>query len=378
MIKLAFSNLFRRKTRTFLALLGVAIGVAAIIVLVSIVDGFYLEFSDVVSQFQGIQILDKDAPDVVFSVMDESFGKKLESVSNVNIAIPEIWFVPFSVDGKSNEATSFSSISVYGLDVQRSSAANNSGWIFSLERGSTLTGNDPGFVLIGKKIADDYGKFVGSTIELNDKKFRVKGIFSGSSELIESVVAMNLSDARDLSGIGTGKVSSFTLDLLDPGKTEQTVDLVEFRFPDEVQAFSSATYAEQFDSVLGNFRLLVFFVAGISSLVAGIGIVNTILMSIIERRKEIGTLKAVGWTRYEIIKLIVFESLLIGVLGGVFGLALGYLVDYLLLGALGLNFAITLPLILQALFFALLLSLFAGAYPALRASSLDPVEALRG
>ena len=378
MIKLAFSNLFRRKTRTFLALLGVAIGVAAIIVLVSIVDGFYLEFSDVVSQFQGIQILDKDAPDVVFSVMDESFGKKLESVSNVNIAIPEIWFVPFSVDGKSNEATSFSSISVYGLDVQRSSAANNSGWIFSLERGSTLTGNDPGFVLIGKKIADDYGKFVGSTIELNDKKFRVKGIFSGSSELIESVVAMNLSDARDLSGIGTGKVSSFTLDLLDPGKTEQTVDLVEFRFPDEVQAFSSATYAEQFDSVLGNFRLLVFFVAGISSLVAGIGIVNTILMSIIERRKEIGTLKAVGWTRYEIIKLIVFESLLIGVLGGVFGLALGYLVDYLLLGALGLNFAITLPLILQAFFFALLLSLFAGAYPALRASSLDPVEALRG
>ena len=80
MIKLAFSNLFRRKTRTFLALLGVAIGVAAIIVLVSIVDGFYLEFSDVVSQFQGIQILDKEAPDVVFSVMDESFGKNLESV----------------------------------------------------------------------------------------------------------------------------------------------------------------------------------------------------------------------------------------------------------------------------------------------------------
>ncbi len=378
MIKLAFSNLLRRKTRTFLALLGVAIGVAAIIVMVSIVDGLFLEFNDVVSQFQGIQVLEKDAVDVVFSVMDESFGNELERVPNINIAIPEIWFVPDSIDSVQNSAASFTAISVYGLDVSRFAAANNSGWVFSVERGSTLSPSDAGFVLIGRSIADNYNKFVGSAIEVNNKKFRVKGIFSGSSDLIENVVAMNLSDARELSGIGAGKVSSFIVDLDDPSRVSQTVQLIEFRFPDEVKAFSSATYSEEFGSVLGDFRLLVFFVAAISSVVAGVGIVNTILMSIIERRKEIGTLKAVGWTRYEIVKLILIESLLVGVLGGIAGLLLGFGVDLLLQAALGLNFAITLPLVLQAFFFALFLGVLSGIYPALRAASLDPVEALRG
>lgn len=378
MIKIAFSNLFRRKTRTFLALLGVAIGVSAIIVLVSIVDGLYLQFNEVVSQFQGVQVLEKNAPDVVFSVMDESFGAELEKVQNINLAIPEIWFVPSEIDGKSNSTASFNPVSVYGLDLDKFFRANNSGWIFSIERGDVLSSSDKGSVIVGRKIADDLGKFVGSTIEINGEKFRVKGIFSGSSELIENVIAMNLSDARELSAIGDGKVTSFTVDLVNPERISETTSLIEFRFPDDVKAFSSTTYAQQIDSVLGNFRLLVFFVAAIASLVSGIGIINTILMSIIERKKEIGALKAVGWTRSSVLKLIVFESLFIGVLGGVFGILLGVSVDFILYSVFGLNFAITFPLVLQAFLFALCLGLVAGLYPAFRAASLDPVEALRG
>lgn len=379
MIKLAFLNLFRRKTRTALALLAIIIGVAAITVMVSIVDGLYAEFNGVISQYQGIQVFEKGAVDQTLSTLDESVGKDLERVPNVKSAIPEIWYLPKGIDGVENSMfDAFNAKSVYGLDVAKFYAASNTGWIFSLERGTVLSPNDASSVLIGKKVADEYNKFVGSTIEIDEKKFRVKGIFSGSSDLIENVIAMDLSGARELSDFETGKVSTFTLALEDPALVGQTVDLVEFRYPNELQAFSASTYAEQFNSVLGNFRLLVFFVGAISSIVAGVVILNTILMNIIERQQEIGTLKAVGWTRSNIVVLVLIESALIGFLGGVLGLLFGIAVDVLLQSIFGLNYAITLPLVLQAFFFSLFVGVIAGVYPAFRAASLDPVEALRG
>ncbi|MBI4044279.1 MAG: ABC transporter permease [Candidatus Diapherotrites archaeon] len=379
MIKLAFLNLFRRKTRTALALLAIIIGVAAITVMVSIVDGLYAEFNDVVSQYQGIQVFEKGAVDQTLSVLDASFARDLEKIPNVKSAIPEIWYVPKEIDGKKNDLfDAFNAKSVYGLDVAKFYAASNTGWIFSIERGTLLSPNDDSSVLIGNKVADEYGKFVGSTMEIDGKKFRVKGIFSGSSDLIENVIAMDLSGAEPLAELGEGKVSTFTLALKDSSLVEQTVDLVEFRYPNDLQAFSSSTYAEQFNSVLGNFRLLVFFIAAISSIVAGVVILNTVLMNILERQQEIGTLKAVGWTRSNIVTLVLVESAFIGFFGGILGLLFGLFVDILLSSFFGLNYAITLPLVLQAFFFALFVGIAAGVYPAFRAASLDPVEALRG
>ena len=377
MIKLSFLNLFRRKTRTFLALLGVIIGVASIIVLVSIVDGLFLQFNDVINQYKGLNVMEKDAVDQPFSILDEGFANDLERVPGVNVAIPEIWYVPEKIDGKTNEF-SFSTASVYGLDIKKQNAARQAGWIVEIDEGKSLSGNDAGFVLIGKKIAEDYRKFAGAKIEINGKKFVVKGIFKGESDLIENIIAMNLSDAKQLSNIPSGKVNSFTLDLDDPARSEQIRQLIEFKFPDEVKVFSAATYSKAFDDALGQFRLLVFFVAAISAVVAGIGIVNTILMSIRDRIKEIGALKAVGWTSGDIVKMVLFESMLIGVIGGIIGIVFGFLLDVLLKSAFGLGFAVTLPLILEAFGFALFLGLAAGIYPAYRASKLEPVVALRG
>lgn len=377
MIKLSFLNLFRRKTRTFLALLGVVIGVASIIVLVSIVDGLFVQFNDVISQYQGLQVLQKDAVDTPFSFLDESFGSDLEKISGVNLAIPEIWYLPQKIDSKQN-SLGFTTVTVYGLDIAKNNLSNQSGWIGELESGRKLNGNDGGYVLVGKILERDFDKFVGSKIKIDGETYTVKGIMGGESELLEGLIVMNLSDAKKLSGISSGKVNTFTLDLVDPAKSESIKNLIEFKFPGDVDVYSSATYTELFDDTLGQFRLLVFFVAGISAIVAGVGIVNTILMSIRDRIKEIGALKAVGWTREDIVKMVLLESLFIGVLGGVLGIALGFFVDVLLQVSFGLNFAITLPLVLEAFGFAVLLGLAAGIYPALQASKLEPVVALRG
>src|SRR3989344_1991897 len=165
MIKLAFLNLFRRKTRTALALLAIIIGVAAITVMVSIVDGLYVEFNGVISQYQGIQVYERGAVDQTLSTLDESFEKDLEKIPNVKSAIPEIWYLPKEIDGKKNNMfDAFNAKSVYGLDVAKFYAASNTGWIFSLERGTLLSPNDDSSVLIGKKVAEKYAKFVGSTL----------------------------------------------------------------------------------------------------------------------------------------------------------------------------------------------------------------------
>src|SRR3989344_1465449 len=202
MIKLSFLNLFRKKTRTFLALLGIVIGVASILVLVSIVDGVFKEFNDVLSQFQGLMVMEQDSFDQPFSRLDVSWEQKLESIPGVKGAIPEIWYVPKKIDDKDAGigGGGFSFTRGYGLDIQKQLSISSTGWVVDFEQGSVINPGESGAVLIGKKIADDYHKFVGSSLEIDGKKYRVKGIFEAESELIENVIVMNLEDARDLAG----------------------------------------------------------------------------------------------------------------------------------------------------------------------------------
>ena len=128
---------------------------------------------------------------------------------------------------------------------------------------------------------------------------------------------------------------------------------------------------------MGSLRLLVGAVAAIAAIVAGVGILNTMLMSVVERFKEIGALKAVGWTNNDIMKMILYESALIGIFGGILGILAGIFVAGSIESLAGLTTAVGVGLILQAFLFALFIGVFAGLYPAYAASKMDPVEALR-
>jgi len=377
MIKLSFLNLFRRKSRTGLALLGIIIGVASIIVLVSIVDGIYGEINDVIGQFQGVYVMEKDSLDQTLSKVDASYESKLESVHGVKEVMPEVWVMPSSIEG-GPPANLMAGAVVYGLDVQKYLAMGGNPWVGEIEQGTFLRPGDGGYVVLGSQIAEDYDKFPGSTFKVDGEKFKVKGIYRAGSDMLGSMIVMSQEDARDLSGFPDDKVNGFYIELTDPTLDKRVAQEINFRFRDDLDAYSSSDYSDMMGSVLGNFRLLVFFIAGISAIVGGVGIINTILMSIMERTKEIGALKAVGWTNTDIMRMILYESMFLGMLGGVFGLALGFLADVFLEQAFGLSYAITMPLVFQAFGFAFIIGLLAGVYPAIRASRLDPVHAIRG
>ena len=378
MIKLSFFNLFRRKTRTFLSILGIAVGVAAIIVLVSLVDGFSQDFNDIIGGFKAINIMEKDSLDQTLSTLDSSWVGKIESTQGVRAAVPEIWVLPEKIDGKPIELSLSSAVSLYGLDLDSFYAAGGSGWIGEIEKGARLRNSDRGEVMIGKGVEDNFDKFVGSNIKINDKKFRVKGIFKTESDLVSGIIVLTLDDAHELSNLDAGKISSLTVILNDPTNDKRVGDILKLKYGDDLDVFTQADLSSEISGITDNLRLLAIAVALISALVAGIGIANTILMSVLERFKEIGALKAVGWTRQNIIRMILYESLFLGVIGGIMGIILGFSVDYTLSLFLGVKYFISPALMIESFSFALFLGLIAGLYPAYHASKLDPVEALRG
>lgn len=376
MIKLSFLNLFRRKTRAMLSVSGIAIGVAAIIVLVSLVDGFTGQFDEVISQFKGVIVSEKDSVDQSVSRVDSSFGGKLGSLPGVKAVIPEIWALPQSIDGKSLGISSFSSPFIYGLDVGKYYSSGGKGWLNDTEKGSLLRSSDSGQVMIGKKLASERRKFVGSTIKVNDRTYKVKGILKGESDLVSSIIVMNLEDARDVASFPEGKVSSYTVLLSDISADKAVAELIGLKFGDKLQAQTQADLSEQFTGIVGNLRLLAIVIALVSSIVAGIGIANTILMSVLERFREIGALKAVGWTNGNIMKMILYESLFIGALGGAFGVAIGYLGSGAIRG-FGLTTVVGPELAIGSFLGAVLVGTAGGVYPSFIASKMDPVEALR-
>ena len=118
MWRVSFSNLFRAKQRTFLALLGIVVGVSAIMSLVSVIDGAQGEFDVAVSNIKSVLVVESGAADQTLSFLDSDYGKELEKVSGVGVVVPEVWRIPFQVEGKPNSVSFGGTLSVYGIGLE--------------------------------------------------------------------------------------------------------------------------------------------------------------------------------------------------------------------------------------------------------------------
>ncbi|MEE9406309.1 MAG: FtsX-like permease family protein, partial [Candidatus Aenigmarchaeota archaeon] len=129
--------------------------------------------------------------------------------------------------------------------------------------------------------------------------------------------------------------------------------------------------------MMSNIRLFTFGIGAIAAIVGGLGVMNTMIMAVLERKREIGVFKAIGATNRMVLKQFMIESALLSLIGGATGILLGAAGSLLVGTATPIAPIVTLPLIGGALLFALALGLFGGIYPAMKAAKLDPVEALR-
>jgi len=376
MFEIAFKNLFKNKLRTLLSLAGIVIGVAAILVLVGIIDGLLFDVQGAVSQIQGVNVIEKGAPGPIFSEIDIEFVDKIERVSGVSQAVPNIITLAKSVESTEG-AFGPGGYRLIGTDYSKKNVTTAGGVGGEIIEGRKLRPSDRGKVVIGKGIKDQFKKFVGNNIKINDEKFQIIGVYETGSQIFNSAILFTIDDLGDLIDFPDGKISQLNVELDNPDDDQKITDLINFKFSSDVSAASSSDFSAQLGDILGSLRLLVLAVAGVAALVAGVGIVNTMLMSVTERFKEIGTLKATGWTNDDITKMILIESALIGLIGGLIGLIFGNLIGFSISNSFGISILITPILMLQTYIFAVTLGLIAGLIPAYTASKLDPVEVLR-
>ncbi|MBL6983551.1 MAG: ABC transporter permease [Anaerolineales bacterium] len=364
-------NLLRRKGRTILTVFSIAIGVAAIVALGALADGIQAGYDSFLTGSKADLVISQpDAMDVSLSIIDESIGREMAVMPEVAEISPMIqsfvqtedvpYFFIFGYPEDSFVLGRFTIIDGVGLDSREAQRAH---------------GNP---VILGASAAEVMEKKPGDTLRLTGSVFRIVGIYETGKDLEDSGAVLPLAGAQELLGM-QHKVSLFYVQLKDPNMSARLEERVG-RLWSDVAISSSESYADK--QLMGNYMQgFAWSIAGLSILIGGIGMMNSQLMAVMERTREIGVLRSVGWNKRRILRMILGESLLVGILGGLTGIGLGWL---MLVGASdALSFFgasadnIRPSVLIQAAITVVVLGFVGGAYPAWRASRLQPVEALR-
>jgi ABC-type antimicrobial peptide transport system permease subunit len=311
-----------------------------------------------------IVIRQADIADTSLSAIDESITDRIA-------ALPEV----FSVSGMVinavmlPESSSFMLLLGYApneLAIQR----------FDIIEGRQLTSNHQ--IILGSVLAEANQKKVGETMDISGQRFKIVGIFDSDIGWENLSGVITLRDAQTFAG-RPRKVSMLMVDLSDPRGTTALVEDINRRFS-EVHAAASGEFVEQMPD-MENADGMLNGISFLALIVGGLGVLNTMLMSILERTREIGVLRALGWSRRDILGLILREALYLGLLGGIasvlIGISLAYLLTFLPLIGDALQPMWTLSVFVRAITIALLLGIIGGLLPAYRATRLQPVEALR-
>lgn len=364
-------NLFRRKGRTLLTILGIGIGVAAIVGLGALANGLESGYNSFLTGSKADLILSQpDSFDVSLSSVDAGIEKELLAMSEIKAvsgmlqglvqteSVP--YFFIFGYPEDSFILKRFQIVEGVGLDAREAQRS----------QGKPL--------LLGRSAAETLNKNVGDILRLTDRVFRVVGIYETGETLEDSGAVIRLRDAQDLLG-RPHQVSIFYVQLKDPALRDRVLNRAGRLWPN-LSLTSTSDYADK--QMMGDvLRGYVWVIAGLAIIIGGFGMMNAQLMAVMERTREIGVLRSVGWSRGRVLRMILGESLLVGLLGGLTGILMGWgaisgfsnVARFF--GATTAN--ITLDLIEQAIIVVLLLGVIGGVYPAWRASRLLPVEALR-
>ncbi len=367
---MVLKNLLGRKVRTLLTTLGIAIGVAAVITLGGLADGFIQGYG-VIAGGSGADLLvvQEDALDIAFSAVDQDVRPVLAGFSDVTQVAEMIYTF-----GETDSSPYFI---VYGYDPDSFAMEH-----FKIVEGTTLVrrgGKRAGSpLLLGRSAADDLNKGVGDTLRIAATVYRIVGIYETGEPFEDGAAVVLLEDAQVVAN-KPHQVNAFLLKLRPGTDQDQLRARIERRFAD-LTVSRSADFVEQQD-MLKYVSVFTWVVSFVAILIGGVGVMNTMLMSVFERTREIGVLRAVGWRPGRVLGMILGESLVLSLLGGGAGILLGMLGMRALesTSAYGSFTSVTLSpmLLVQGGAVALGLGLVGGGLPAWRASRLLPAEAMR-
>jgi ABC-type lipoprotein release transport system permease subunit len=360
---MALQSLWQRTARTLLTLGVIGITVGGIMALEALIGGMSGLITGMSADAE-IMVRQAGVSDTEYSALDERVGDQIAVLPGVA-----------AVSGVAFSGTILPDSGAFFLYFGYS--PNEFGIRqFNVVEGERLTSNHE--MIMGRMTAEALNISVGDTLDLGGGRFQVAGIYESGSSWKEMGGVFTLRDTQALIG-RPRKVTMYMVKVQDPAQAREVVDSINTRIPD-AHANLSGEFVEQMpdmQAVDGMMAAISFLAIG----VGGVGVMNTMLMAVLERTREIGVLRALGWRRRRVLFLILEEGLLLGIFGGLLGVGVAFGLTFLISlipqygGVLEPQWA--LPVFLRAFSVALALGLLGGVYPAYRATRLQPLEAIR-
>jgi len=397
-ITIALEGLKANKLRSVLTMLGIIIGVGAVIAMVSIGMGVRDKVqTSIASLGSNLLIISPGATSASGVRLAAGSNNSLtnndaqaiaKEVAGVSFVAPSVSRQYQLVYGNKNWVTNVQGVTPEYLEVRN----------FAIEAGTFFTIKDMDtrnrVAILGKTTVDNmFGEVnpLGQTIRINKAPFQIVGVLEAKGQSAggmdqDDIVLIPLTTAQErmigITYLHSISVQADNADVINQVQ-EDITELLRSRHrltmntPDNFTVRNLAAVMATAEETTQTITLLLGNIAAISLLVGGIGIMNIMLVSVTERTREIGIRKALGATYYNILLQFLIEAIVIGVTGGLIGILLGIGTSLAISAVAGWNTVISVASILLAFGFSVLIGLFFGIYPARKAALLDPIEALR-
>lgn len=381
-------NIFRRKLRAFLTIFGITIGVVALVAMGAIAEKLQLLVDGGTDYYADKVIVTGKGAIGGFSTTPLSLDlvDEIEAVDGVARASATVQMMLSEDVAMVNLGTP---AMINGSDFR---GADYESFEVRIADGRDIGPADRGKVVVGSDLVTELDAEVGGTIEVRGKDFEVVGILDKTLTAPDKAVSMTLRDAQDLlvktlppavrstvvPGNLTTNIAVYLDDERDP---DEMAEVIQKELGGDYDVMGPAGFEKSVTEPLKIFNQIIYAIALVSLAVGGLSVINTMTMSVAERTREIGIRKAIGATNGAIMRQFVAESAVIGLIGGLAGLGLGYLIALAgnAAGAASSTelFLVTPRLAAGSIAFALSLGVLSGLYPAWHAASLNPVQALR-
>ena len=372
LVTIVCKNLWHQKIRSGLTILGVGISIAAFVSLRGLTDNLEKSLqSTYKARGTDLVVMEKATLDIFSSTIDQSYVESLKRIPHVKQAAP-ILFYFYAVKFKQY-------FLLYGWDLDSYHFEE-----FKIAGSALQNDHD---VLVGAVAAKRLGKSQGDEINIRGEKFRICGVFQSMNMLEESGIIVPLKTLQKIKKT-PGKITAINLRLDCSDSLKMSLEqrqAISRQVQDKINSeFSDLEVKDVRDFVSTPFTVVFSFTWAISMVVFIIvvmGIINTMSTAVLERRKEIGILLAIGWRKYRIVVLVLLEAAIYGLLGGIIGVILGCAMTRSLITAPAVQgFISMMPdslFIVKSLGLSILVGIFAGIYPAVKAVSIEPIDVLR-
>ena len=442
MLRFAFRNLVSRPVRSVLALLGLTVAIAGMVGLFSIATGIDDTVGKTFSRIPGLAAMQPGAPIPLFSRIPTTWASEIAKIRGVRIARPEVWARAQMIEGKPTfspprflfgtevESTLKLKKAIYRDDIV-------SGRFLTLDDRGTTT------CVVSRAIADEFHKQVGDTLRVDGVNLQIIGIYHCGSLLLDVAIVLDSDSVRKISRFDESLISSVYIEPDGTVPTEKLVEDVRQHFrgrrhedwhanassafpeasainlvnaaakliqrkepnpaaerpqnpsagsdaslesktveatPEEaIEVRTAQDWGDKIAAFSSDLDVFLYLMTGIGVIIALLSILNTMLMSVAERLIEFGVLKANGWSAWDILRLVTWESGLLGLSGGVLGCLVGWaavqFVNFIFPTKMHL-FA-SPGLLLFSLAFSTILGMIGGLYPSIWALRMSAMEAIR-